>query len=416
MSGWVTRIMYGKEIYNLFDAFLCFWRNVIIFVTNLSNMKYLKIHNFGPIKEINLQLKGYNFFIGGQGVGKSTLAKLLSIVSDYNLYFHLTHPTPIKKWNDFLRDYAIQDFSKENSVIEYQETGLYQDTNGTKEYTLSFYVKNENTSVEMKCENDIVTGSKFDYILSRIIAGRKQTAEFRSKPKKSLENIIDFQIEILRDSLYIPAERIMYASFTKLLPALNLVQETISKNLLYFSIDYNNAKSHLDKYTIPMLGIDFVHEKEDDYIILANEKRLPLKVASSGMQSVIPLLLTLDYATTQKHYHSYVIEEPECNLFPKNQIQLIDSILQFVQRIDSCLSITTHSPYIINYLNLLIRRHYRQKGNGINPEQLTAYYINDSGEATDLMAIDNQTKEIIVNTIDLSETMGNIYNEYSSLK
>ena len=126
--------------------------------------------------------------------------------------------------------------------------------------------------------------------------------------------------------------------------------------------------------------------------------------------------MTLDYATTQKHYHSYVIEEPECNLFPKNQIQLIDSILQFVQRIDSCLSITTHSPYIINYLNLLIRRHYRQKGNGLNPEQLTAYYINDSGEATDLMAIDNQTKEIIVNTIDLSETMGNIYNEYSSLK
>lgn len=32
MSGWAMRIMYGKEISNLFDAFLCFWRNVVIFV------------------------------------------------------------------------------------------------------------------------------------------------------------------------------------------------------------------------------------------------------------------------------------------------------------------------------------------------------------------------------------------------
>lgn len=379
-------------------------------------MKSLKVHNFGPIKEVNIQLKEYNFFIGGQGVGKSTLAKLLSIVSDYNLYFHLTHPTPLKKWHDFLRDYAIQDFLKKNSYIEYQETGTYQDTNGTKEYTLSFYTKDKDTHVEMKCGNNTIIGSQFDYILSRIISERTQTKEFRSMPKGSMENIINFHTEILRDSLYIPAERIMYASFTKLLPALNLVQESISKNLLYFSIDYNNAKSHLDKYTIPMLGVDFVHEKEDDYIVVDKDKKLPLKAASSGMQSVIPLLLTLDYATNLKHYHSYVIEEPECNLFPKNQIQLIDSILQFVKRIDSCLSITTHSPYIINYLNLLIRRHYYHRENGINPEMITAYYINESGEATDLMAIDNQTKEIIVNTIDLSETMGNIYNEYASLK
>ena len=42
-------------------------------------------------------------FYGPSGVGKSTLAKLLSIVSDYNLYFHtdfhliLLYPSPLKK-------------------------------------------------------------------------------------------------------------------------------------------------------------------------------------------------------------------------------------------------------------------------------------------------------------------------------
>lgn len=379
-------------------------------------MKSLKVHNFGPIKEVNIQLKEYNFFIGGQGVGKSTLAKLLSIVSDYNLYAHLSSPNEGKTWIDFLTDYGIQDYVKDNSFIEYKETGFYLENEIQKEYSLLLSVKQKQAIVEIKDKEDSSTNENKKYILANILLYKSGQKDVHTLQKEALKNNVSFQIQISRDSLYIPAERIMYASFTKLLPALNLVQESISKNLLYFSIDYNNAKSHLDKYTIPMLGVDFVHEKEDDYIVVDKDKKLPLKAASSGMQSVIPLLLTLDYATNLKHYHSYVIEEPECNLFPKNQIQLIDSILQFVKRIDSCLSITTHSPYIINYLNLLIRRHYYHRENGINPEKITAYYINESGEATDLMAIDNQTKEIIVNTIDLSETMGNIYNEYASLK
>lgn len=378
-------------------------------------MRYLKVQNFGPIKEANFQLKEYNFFIGGQGVGKSTLAKLLSIVSDYNIYAHLSFPNKGKSWLDFLTDYGIQDYVQENSLIEYKETGTYLEEGISKEYSLSLNVKRQQATVEIRGKEDSSTDENKKNILVNILLNKSGEENVQTLQKEALKNNVSFQIQVSRDSLYIPAERIMYASFTKLLPALNLVQESISKNLLYFSIDYNNAKSHLEKYSIPMLGVDFIHEKEDDYIVLNKEKKIPVKAASSGMQSVIPLLLTLDYATTQKHYHSYVIEEPECNLFPKNQIELIDTILQFVKCIDSCLSITTHSPYIINYLNLLIRRHYRQKGNGINPEKLTAYYINELGEATDLMAIDNQTKETIVNTIDLSETMGNIYNEYTSL-
>ena len=35
-------------------------------------MKQLKIHNFGPIQEVDILFKKYNFLIGGQGVGKST--------------------------------------------------------------------------------------------------------------------------------------------------------------------------------------------------------------------------------------------------------------------------------------------------------------------------------------------------------
>ena len=41
-------------------------------------MATLNIRNIGPIKEVWLELKRYNFFIGPQSSGKSTIAKIIS--------------------------------------------------------------------------------------------------------------------------------------------------------------------------------------------------------------------------------------------------------------------------------------------------------------------------------------------------
>ena len=379
-------------------------------------MKVLQIHHFGPIKDVELQLKDYNFFIGGQGVGKSTLAKLLSIVSDYNLYLRLRSSESISIWNEFLKDYNILEYVHDDTLIEYKEVGSYINYGQEESYSLALRVDKENVHVEMMHDDKRVEDDDiFTEVMTHIVLRRTQLEELQTLRSSDKGNL-KFILEVLRASLYVPAERIMYASFTKLLPALNLVNESISKNLLYFSVDYNNAKSWKNRATLPVLGVEYVHEKDEDYILTDNGKQLLLKSASSGMQSCIPLLLTLDYATEKKQYYSYVIEEPECNLFPENQLRLMDVILQYISRSSCSLTITTHSPYIINYLNLMVRRFYRGKDNGINPEQLTAYYVTEDGGVTDLMAIDNVTHENIVNTIDLSEAMANIYSEYSSLR
>jgi predicted ATPase len=49
-------------------------------------MRRLIIKNFGPISDVDIEMKKYNFFIGGQGVGKSTIAKLFCLVTNYELY------------------------------------------------------------------------------------------------------------------------------------------------------------------------------------------------------------------------------------------------------------------------------------------------------------------------------------------
>ena len=44
-------------------------------------MRHLVIRNIGPIKEADVELKRFNFFIGAQSSGKSTIAKVLSTCS-----------------------------------------------------------------------------------------------------------------------------------------------------------------------------------------------------------------------------------------------------------------------------------------------------------------------------------------------
>lgn len=52
-------------------------------------MNYLKIKNFGPVEEAYIELKPFLVLIGGQGTGKSTIAKLVSIFQDYLWYINL---------------------------------------------------------------------------------------------------------------------------------------------------------------------------------------------------------------------------------------------------------------------------------------------------------------------------------------
>jgi hypothetical protein len=71
----------------------------------------------------------------------------------------------------------------------------------------------------------------------------------------------------------------------------------------------------------------------------------------------------------------------------------------------------THSPYIINHLNLLIQRQdkHSKKAN-YNYDALAVYYIED-GEIRDLK-IGNKR---LIDTNDFSDPINAIYDEYERL-
>lgn len=80
-------------------------------------------------------------------------------------------------------------------------------------------------------------------------------------------------------------------------------------------------------------------------------------------------------------------------------------------RFNTNLLISTHSQYILNHINLLIKRQDKNiDGAKISYDKLAVYEIND-GKADSLLALN----ERLINTSILSETINEIYTEFNNL-
>ena len=115
---------------------------------------------------------------------------------------------------------------------------------------------------------------------------------------------------------------------------------------------------------------------------------------------------------------TFIIEEPEQNLYPFTQVALLEAILKLCKngRSHGC-TITTHSPFILNYLNVLIVRHYKQivEKVGLDPNELSVY-ATEEGRLLDMMQKNSRTGDYSVNAEDLVEAMRYMYTEYRELK
>lgn len=333
-------------------------------------MRKLTIKNFGPVLNADLELKAVNLFIGEQSIGKSTIAKLITIMTDIfslNMVINKGHIG----WLDQLKTYGLDIYSKDDYHIQYEwiEKDIHLTLAITKEDTLTTIMKDET----------IITDA--DEII-QILAGLKQIfhhEQFLNDVKNIVDNakeaepkdLMSSLQQLVFNSIYIPAERNFFSFFSKALPALNLVRESIPQNLLRFSLDYQNAKSAYGSYDSSLLNVSYEYDGSDDFFTdHVSNKKNKLSYASSGIQSTIPLLLVLQYAVDKREYSSFVIEEPETNLFPDKQVALLRHILKTVNSDGRTLTITTHSPYLLSALNnsLFAGLMMNKYGEGINKE------------------------------------------------
>ncbi len=230
----------------------------------------------------------------------------------------------------------------------------------------------------------------------------------------------------------------------------------------YFNQTFDDFQASLqdrDRLDLNHLGFAVIKRKIRDgriryFVFSTSDKEDPgveLKYASSGIQTSAPVVSLIKYFTQDfsfdkafrrsilsylydsdnlmsfrptwelkelpRHVHLY-IEEPELNLFPTAQCALLNLAVEeaFVNKKEDrelSLMIATHSPYIANYINVLLRKS-RLGEIGLSEEDFDVYLLED-GRAIPLIGEDEDTHERVVDTFPLTEAMEDIYNEYVSL-
>ena len=405
-------------------------------------MKQLVIKNVGPIRQVDIKLNRFNFFIGPQSSGKSTVAKILSSCMWLE-----------KEVLTTLNDKVLADGTAFVRLVEsfHKIEGYFEDG--------SFVQYDTDCISIMYCDKDIKIT-------------RKENEDYRR------EKIC-----------YIPAERNMVT-----LPELQGF-EFGHTNIRSFLFDWFNAREFFvvgNKTDVLNLDVKYYYDSEQSKIkdriehVNGRTYQIALSSASSGLQSLTPLLVMLQYYTDEyfrsynekrsftadtklkkaintllsefnknrempnskdeerarlaqevniqsfsdflqdqllshkilstfsrlmvPHRSSFIIEEPEQNLYPSTQMDLLDLVVELCngERKHHC-TITTHSPYILNQLNLLVKRFDVGATDcaTLNWEEISVWGVKD-GEVRDLKVRNAH----LINPEYLSEPLDRIYEEY----
>lgn len=334
----------------------------------------LVIQNFGPIDNLDIEISKFNILIGPQGSGKSTIAKVLSVIQsfDYPLFaankrkniqvsFFLT---------PFLTYYRIENFLKNNTY---------------------WFFEDELISFKLNID----------------------TIEINHK--KSLEDTTDQS-----ESYYFPAERVALPMISESLFELNLAQSTLPAYFLQFGKDFTIARKNQKIFNIPTLNLEYEHRDGRNLVILSDNRSLLLEETSSGIQANLPLLIILQYPV--KTASLFVIEELELHIFPELQKELLGYVVKRMRHPNlnnAYVVLPTHSPYILSAANNLLFAAKVAKQNNesaaevdkiinqdswIDPDDFSAYFIND-GTAKSI--VNRETGLIDENELDgISENLG----------
>ena len=328
-------------------------------------MAKIRLSDFGPIIKGYTENEGYidfkkvTVFIGDQGMGKSTLGKLYSLFS-------------------------------------WLEKAVYQGKLSEKELTTAQFKK--------RCTYHRIDGY---FNTNTILEYRGDICEFHYRTGK-------FTVKELATGgtayttpkiMYVPAERnfLSVVNNPQRLKQLPAPLDTFLEELVKAQESLKSA------ITLPLPNFKYEYKKLNrySYIIVNDSKRLGLSETSSGLQSLTPLFLVSrhlaktiserslnlavsetsieerqkieqevkrimsnpDYsedvreallkrvsARSKNDRFMNIVEEMEQNLYPASQRLLLNTLLEYVNETDgNSLVLTTHSPYIINYLSLAIK-------------------------------------------------------------
>ncbi len=359
-------------------------------------MDRLIVKNFGPLKDVDIELNKINLFIGENGSGKSVLAKIVTIILDFSEF---NENYILKKFDEYNINYISSDsiisFHSKNKLIIELKNNIFFFNQSIKEIN--------------KQLRDIKPD--IEYLISAFPSQLHIDEIFGAfEDGSTLKQVYQM------NSQYIPAERNLISLFNKYVTTFITADIPLPKFLLNFSSQYVRAREEIR--ALDFLNVKYKFENDQEYVYYNDEDYLLLERSSSGIQSALPLYLTVKYFA-QKH-RAIIIEEPEQNLFPKAQKETVEYIVEQISD-ENRLFMMTHSPYVLTALNNLILANDVKNQKGVEAiegiikeeqcvafEDVSAYSLVD-GKSINIM--DKEDRLIGVNLIDLiSDEVSNTFD------
>lgn len=374
--------------------------------------EYITIKNFGPLADCEeVELKQFMVLIGESASGKSTFMKVAALMrylyKRANIRCYLKHSGITRKrfsvrLDSLLRRMDLGGMLTAESVIRYRAEV------GDASYELKIANKRLGPLPNIRKEHLLL--NKVSYIAE----SRNMIASWAEASQNDGTRLGFYFHETYQDFL----------RATK-------GDMEVSADYLPLKVRVRHPKGKPPQYEVAHGG---------------GEKTVRLHEASLGIQQSVPVLLTAKYlsetfsfkeafdryilryvydsdelekfhpaappADMEKHVNIF-IEEPELSLFPDAQCRLtkalVDTALRPADGRRITLTLATHSPYVLNYFNILLNR----RADALDPGRVGLYRMYDGGMQNLLKQ--NEKGTWVADTYDLTETMEQIFNEFVEL-
>ena len=361
-------------------------------------------------------------FIGDQGSGKSTISKLLTICRDIRWRHDILEGIKDSILRPF-KEFSIDEFFREDTFFSYKEESssdsiVYE--KGAFSYTMSGV--------------DDVEEAKNR--LELLIVGTTQSLAKRTGNEK-LEDVDSYTRKLLRANtrvgLYVPTERNIVGVLSQSLASVILYKIPFPDVILEFMSIFEKAKKEFPSFEVPFLNARFVEKEGRIRIFIPTcDKEISFNACSSGVQSTLPMMMVIDYSRKTDCFDSFVVEEPEQNLFPTNQRELMFYFASKLNNEKCNFVLTTHSPYLLSCLNvqLLASKLYAEDGLTdeissvikkdfiVDSKDVAVYSLGSKGGDNDYCRslISPTTGLVSINELDaVSEYIGDDYERLYSL-
>ena len=370
-------------------------------------MQHITIRHFGPVREIDIDLdKQMEIIIGPQASGKSTFSKTVFFCKKIRDYF-LQYLDSIMNTAYWYNDELYVNFLK---FIRRPFMGYFGTTKHMEPFEIKYYYEKEsNRLVSIRLDQDHFAKFTFSPEMRNEICDMiKQAVEVAAHNRGSsfaaayfsqasfLEKMKIPVREIFRDDdmlLYIPAGRNLLAvvpdSFGKKSASLQNSMEDeaeiditqidlITQEFIQYIKDMkSNFGSKLEEITQSylktvkgqirnhdvelactlirdILCADYISDRDGEKLFYDQEHWVKLMFGSSGQQEIVWALNIIFLAILKNEKTFLVFEEPESHLFPDSQETIAELVSLMIHSSGSRVIITTHSPYMLTAVNLLL--------------------------------------------------------------